>query len=336
MPAVVALALALAFLPEILTIRAGRTRIISMTGKYRHVDGPDVYATIPRGEDGMLQKAWLSVRAELLFNVHAALAVLMTAAASFGTFCHGATYGKASTSRQSREEAIQSLPLDELTPEVRQRVIAVVSDPSIYRRLPVEIIDCDPEMYLFLLRHPEVVVNVWDLMGVTKIQMGRTGPFSFTASDGMGTDSTVELVYGSNDTHVFLGQGVHHGRLFGKPLRGECVLLLKTGYVNTAEGHVHVTNRMDMFLRTDRAALDAIAKTIHPLFGRTIDTNFSQTVQFLERMSRTSAYNPQGMARLAGKLTKIDDETRRQFSLIAGGVRERSRQRLVMVGMPAR
>src|SRR5436190_23442273 len=67
----------------------------------------------------------------------------------------------ATNSPAAKREAIAAIPFDKLEANMRRKVSAVVTNPSIYRRLPVQVTDCDPDLYLFLVRHPEVVVNIW-------------------------------------------------------------------------------------------------------------------------------------------------------------------------------
>ncbi|MCA9266401.1 MAG: hypothetical protein KDA60_21225, partial [Planctomycetales bacterium] len=96
-----------------------------------------------------------------------------------------ASPNEATTSREARNEAASAIPYGELTEDAQRRIAAVIDKPSAYRRLPIETIECDPSLYIFLIRNPEVVVNIWDLMGVTDLSIQRTGPFTFASSDGV-------------------------------------------------------------------------------------------------------------------------------------------------------
>src|SRR5690606_32446778 len=58
------------------------------------------------------------------------------------------------TSRQSRDDSLRNIPFQKLTEPARQKIAYVVSNPSMFRRMPAKVIDCDPEMYLFLVRYP--------------------------------------------------------------------------------------------------------------------------------------------------------------------------------------
>src|SRR5688572_19806147 len=88
-----------------------------------------------------------------------------------------ASSSEADTSTQTRDAAISSLPLTELTAESRRKVMSVCERPTIFRRMPQESMACDPALFVFLIRNPEVVVNIWQLMGVASMTALRVGPF---------------------------------------------------------------------------------------------------------------------------------------------------------------
>ena len=235
---------------------------------------------------------------------------------------HGAadavTVGTSTTQKAARNDAIGSVPFDELNATARRKITAVTGDPTIFRRMPVELIDSDPEMYLFLVRHPEVVVNIWELMGITQVSLDRTGDFTYDTDDGAGTTSNMELVYGTRDVHIFYGQGLYAGPLLKRKVTGRCVLVLHTGYARQEDGRTLITSRLDVFLQLDQVAADLVAKTLHPLVGRTADHNFAESVRFLGRMSRSAQRNGPGMQTLATRLSNVDPAVRRRFSDLAG------------------
>jgi hypothetical protein len=233
------------------------------------------------------------------------------------------TQAAATTSRTARAEALGAIPLQALRPEAAERVRSVVMRPSMYRRLPIATISCDPSLFIFLLRYPEVVVNIWDLMGATRIEMNRTGPYSFSAMDGMGTTSSVELLYGTPNLHLFFGEGFYEGALTPRRVDGRCVLLLRTDYQATTGGVPTASNQMDVFFQVDPGAIDLITKTLHPLFGPTADMNFVETGKFVSRLSQTAARNSIGMHRLASRLTNVHPDVRERFAQIAGTVAQR-------------
>ncbi len=115
---------------------------------------------------------------------------------------------KATTSEAARQDAIRSIPFDKLDEQALSEVRSVLSDVAIFRRLPIHVVPCDPEMYLFLVRHPDVVVGAWETLGLSKMRMRRTGPAEFSLVDGAGASGKVKVLYESFDTHVVLTDGV--------------------------------------------------------------------------------------------------------------------------------
>src|SRR4051812_8330049 len=57
---------------------------------------------------------------------------------------------------RAREDATRSIPFNKLDAETKAQISSVISHTSIFRRLPIQVTDCDPGLYQFLARHPEV------------------------------------------------------------------------------------------------------------------------------------------------------------------------------------
>ncbi len=51
---------------------------------------------------------------------------------------------EATTSDAARRDAIRSIPFDKLSADDRAKVEAVLSNVSLFRRLPTRVVDCDP------------------------------------------------------------------------------------------------------------------------------------------------------------------------------------------------
>jgi len=227
---------------------------------------------------------------------------------------------KASTSRAAREDARRSIPVSKIDGRGRAKLNRVLSDTSVFRRLPVQVIDCEPDLFRFMIRNPDVIVNIWDVMGITQVGMQRTGETTFVASDGVGTSGNVEFLYRSDNLHVVYTEGVYDGPAFTRPVRGQCVMVLKTGYAKQPSGRCYISNRLDIFIRLENVGLELLAKTFHPWMGKIADTNFAETSQFLGSVSRTAETNSPGVTRLAGKLTSCPFEVRQEFAMLSADV----------------
>ncbi len=226
-------------------------------------------------------------------------------------------------SKQARQQALKAVPFDQLTPASKTKIGPVLEKPSIYRRLPVTSIDVDPDMYLFLVRYPEVMVNIWQIMGVTRMTIDRTGPFQLKTDDGVGAASDVELIYGTQNKNIYYAEGTYAGPLLKRKLHGRCVMILQTKYERGANGKPKTVNSLDVFVKVENATAGLIAKTLNPIVGPTADHNFVETLKFVQRLNETTEQNGTGVQRMAYRLTNLDQQVRDQFVKIAGTVYER-------------
>jgi len=231
---------------------------------------------------------------------------------------------KASTSKESRQSAIRSIPFEKLDDEGRAKVQSVLSKVSVYRRMPVRVVDCDPDLYLFLVRHPDVMVNIWEVLDLSNLKLKELEQERYQVQETGGTLATVEFLYKSHDLHIVYAEGTYEGPLFAKPVKGSCLMLLRTGYVREPDGRYYITNRLDSFLSVKHMGAELLAKVFNPLTGKVADMNFIQTVAFAGSLSRTAEVNNQGMQRLAGRLERVQPQVRNRFAQLSDLVSRRA------------
>ena len=227
-----------------------------------------------------------------------------------------------SSHRSYRAAGIRAIPFNQISAQARKLIKDVVDHTSFYRRLPVETIDADPEYFRLLVRKPELIVSIWQLMGVTQMSTERTGPFSVETNDGAGTISDLELIYGNDRLHVFYGNGSYTGPLLKQKLSGRCVIVLQTQSKETATGY-ELTNVLDIYLRVDNATASLITRTIQPLVGTTADHNFSESLKFVQRLNQSTRVNGPGVKGMGRKL-QINTQVRQEFEKVVDKVYARA------------
>ncbi|MEM7784185.1 MAG: hypothetical protein AAF623_12590 [Planctomycetota bacterium] len=227
------------------------------------------------------------------------------------------------SSKQAKNQAIGRIPFDRLTPEAKAKISDALRKPSVYRRLPVSTITADPDYFQFLVRRPEVIVEIWDLMGVTKMTTQRTGPYTIQTNDGAGTISNLELIYGTQDLHIFYGTGTYEGPILKRKLTGNCVLLLQSQTSLDRNQQPIVTSQLDVFLKIENATAGLVAKTVAPIVGSTADHNFVESMKFVQRLNQTTQRNGPGVKRMGRKL-KIDPEVLQEYERTVDLVYQRS------------
>lgn len=220
---------------------------------------------------------------------------------------------RGTSSRSARRDAIESIPFDKLDPAARAKVDAVLADVSIFRRMPTQVIRCDPDLYLFVVNQPEIIANIWQLLGFEQIVLSPVGPGVYHAADSAGTDGVAEFFYRSHDTHIIYGEGEYEGPLFKRSVTGKCLLVLKSGYVREPDGHYYVTTRLDAFISLEQVGAEFLAKTFQPLIGRVADHNFVATSTFIANLASAAERNPRAMLRMADRLHHVSPEVRERF-----------------------
>ena len=236
----------------------------------------------------------------------------------------GSGRGEGTSTREARDAAIQRIPFQQLTPEAGARLKTVVTGSSYFRSMPSETVDCDPEMFSFLVRHPEVIVNIWEVMEVTKVSLQRSGLYQLQGSDGAGTSSKMDLVFGNESMHIYFANGSYQGSLWARELNGKCVVILHNRPGPLPNGKQGIVASMDVFMKLDNLGADLVVKTLGPLMGKTADYNFTECASFFSQISQTAENNPYGIQQLAKRLTKIDPSIRDQFIATTNSVAQRS------------
>lgn len=251
------------------------------------------------------------------------------------TAARGETAGRlqnltGTNSQTVRNEAIAAIPIDKLDAKSQAKVREVLANLTVFRRLPIRVIECDPELYLFAVRHPDVIVGMWETLKLSQLQLRRTGPNNFRVVESDGTTITFEYLYQTYDTHIVYAEGVYTGALANRTVRGSCVCVLKTGYVRETNGRYYITSRLDAFLSVEPGAIEIVAKTLQPIGGRIADSNFVQTLAFVAGLSETAETNPEGLHRLSRRLANIAPEIREQFDQCVDAVAQGAVARLSM------
>lgn len=242
-------------------------------------------------------------------------AVFLALAPGRHAHCAGPNELEASTSDTARNDAVRAIPWKELDPEDRRLAEGVVRNTSIYRRMPTRVIDCDPDMFTMLCRRPEVVVNLWNVMGVSQMRLDRLSATDFRAQDPLGTEGKLRVIHskytpGAQNRLVIYVEGSCKSAPLPTPIEAKCLLLLRSGSTVETNGRPYVAARMDSFVVFERLAAELVAKTIQPIVGATADQNFSETMKFLSTFSRTAERNPEGVINLTPRLTRVDNAAR--------------------------
>lgn len=248
-----------------------------------------------------------------------------------------------SESPEARQAALRAIPWRQLSAADRPQVERVVSDATLYRQMPTRVIDCDDELFAYLVDHPELIVDSWNVMGVSRLQLSPVAPGRYRVADADGAVGDIRVLHREGGgaaplRMLLLADGSYQATPMPSSIDGQSVMLLRADPVEERNGRCYLTTRLDTFIRFEGPATKLVAKTLKPLILRTADHNFIETMRFVSLFSRTAETNPDGMVRLAGHLNQVDAATRNEFTARVRVTAERYAQRRrerVAVAQPA-
>lgn len=229
---------------------------------------------------------------------------------------------QASTSEAAQRAAARAIPLKNIHKKYRRSVQKVLTDSSLFRRMPTQMVDCDPQMFTFLMKNPEMLVEMWQQMGISRVNLHRTGTNTFSLADGAGTTGKLIIVEQQCDGDaqnriVMYSEGAYEGKPFKKPVRAQCVLLLRSGSMKETNGRDYVACRLDTFVRIERASIEFFAKAMHPWVGKTADANFADTISFISNLSQAAEQRPATIERLVNSLPRVTPQRQQQMVRLA-------------------
>ena len=216
------------------------------------------------------------------------------------------------STREARDKALKGIPFGQLTPQATAKLSDVIQGSSYFRRMPAQSIQCEPEVLISLARNPEVLVSIWDTMGITRVSLDRTAQYQHAGNDGAGTTCKLDLIYGNDSTHVYFVDGDYDGPMWPKKLTGRSVIALHQTPAHEINGKRHITVWMDVFLKVDNIGADLVVRTLSPLVNKSADSNFVESVAFVEQISQAAAVNSSGLQNLIAKLN-VSQPIKQQF-----------------------
>lgn len=227
-----------------------------------------------------------------------------------------------SSRRESRRRAVEAVPLARIAESQRRSIELCLKAATLYRRLPVETIPCDSALLDFAVTKPEAVVDMWRVLGISRLTLDPVGERQWRLSDGYGTVAVLRLVHHERQPRggllVFHGRGAYTGPLSPKNLTGSCVLLVRHSPAMPAvDGRERQSIQIDSFLDVDGVGLEIVTRTLQPLIVRSAAANLHEICLFMATLSDSARNNPEGVAVLASRLGQTAAADRQTLATIA-------------------
>ncbi len=222
-----------------------------------------------------------------------------------------------------------SIPWNSLDEQSRKQVREVVDGKTFVRHMPQQVGYCDPGLYDFLVSHPDVVIELWELLGVTQISLKETGPDQYLLKEGTATTSRVEVLYKSKNLCIVYALGEYEAPLMPRKIKGDVVLVLKSRYGRDKEDRPVVQSDLDAYVRIHNPGAEMLAKVMIPVVGKIADSNFEQTVGFVMNLSEAAQEDFEPFQDYARRMRNVRPEVAEEFAVVTEAVFDREVDRYV-------
>jgi hypothetical protein len=227
---------------------------------------------------------------------------------------------RGSSSRATLRDALNRLPLDDLTNEQRGRVNDVLEHRSMFRRLPAISIDANAEVYNHLTHNPESVVGIWRVLGISKFTMQQTGPTEWYGDAGDGSTGAIDVLSRSPNHHLLLCTGKYKSPLLARPIEATAVMHLRTQYQQGEDLQPQVVHGLDLFVMFPSHTIDTVARVIAPVSHMIADRNFRELSLFVRFMNVAMERQPGWMEQTIQRIDGIDREQRIELMKLSARV----------------
>ncbi|MDO5565382.1 MAG: hypothetical protein Q4G59_01905 [Planctomycetia bacterium] len=224
---------------------------------------------------------------------------------------------RASTSRTSAEQIVGKIPWQYFSAENQARIKGIISNHTLYRRLPISGGYCNPEILDFVLYHPETIVGLWETLGYTELTLQRVGNSSFLLQDKAGTVGNIDVLFQSDEMLVIWCNGSYRGPVKSGEIVGEMLIVLQVRYTEDVLRKPVAICRLDSFVRVKNVGIDLMGRIFGPALGKIADNNLEQTFVFVSSISKTAEEAPDALRDLVLRTSSLSPQTRENFLLIA-------------------
>ena len=185
-----------------------------------------------------------------------------------------------------------TLPLPPaVPPKERHRLEEIASRAFASTRQEFEPYTARPEVFEYLLDHPEFATHVTRALKMARYKIWRdasTG--SLWLDDGWGVRGTFGLVYAEPGLRLMHAQGAYQSAL--PDIKGRAVVALAYRFQTVAPGRQQVFTTLTSFVQIDNSVIRTIGKMGGPLVQKKADREARGLLKVFARVSRAIEDNP--------------------------------------------
>jgi hypothetical protein len=217
------------------------------------------------------------------------------------------------SSRRARSAAIDELGLHRLPRPNQQLVQGVIDEISLFRRLPSYRCEVDPQVHDYFVHHPDVAVGIWRAMGISELELSRTGEWSYSMDTRDGTTGRINVLYRSRESCLILCNGMFKSPFLQAPIAARSVMHVRTQFSTDQQGRTFATHQADMFVSFPSQKVESVAKLISPVSNVIVDRNFQEISLFIHVMWLAMGRQPGWVEQIVEHLEGVTEAQRKEL-----------------------
>ena len=227
---------------------------------------------------------------------------------------------RGSSSLLGIRKAKAAVPTQAMPGRNGQLVDDVLSNLSIYRRLPDIRCEADPRVLDYFLNHPDVAVGIWRALGVSSVQLTQTGPDQYLADDGAGSKGNLSVLYRDAGQQVIFCDGVFLNPVNKQPIQARAVIHFRHRGERSRDGRLFTRHDATMFVSLPSHGYEAVARAISPISNKLADRNFQEVSLFVRMMSLAMTEQPDWVADLSDRIADVPADRCDRLATLAGTI----------------
>src|SRR5262249_47783877 len=146
------------------------------------------------------------------------------------------------------------VPLEQIPPAFRPKVQRVLERPILYSQGPLESFICQPQLYMWLLDHPDRATTAWRRLGAKCLDINARGNGSFGWTDGKGSEVVWRTIVPGQNVRVWYAEGQVRPAALLPTVSVQCVVVLRHIVVRAQDGAAVMEHQADVFVYSDSRA----------------------------------------------------------------------------------
>ena len=208
------------------------------------------------------------------------------------------------------EAANVALPPD--VPEGhRARLEAVAQAAAVSTRVEADPFPARPEVFQFLLDHPEFATRVTRVLKVARYRIWREAD-GLHLDDGWGAVGRFDIVHATPRMRVMYARGVYRKRLL-PDIHGEAVVTIEYTVRPAADGKNLIAAVVTGFVKLDSTLLSAATKLATPVARAKADKEARTLVKVFAKVSRAADERPAALVQDLGREPDVDPADLAEF-----------------------